>query len=116
MVLKDLKEAARYYWLAADKEAPAQCNLGSCYKNGDGVPKDLKEAIRYYRLAADQNVAPAIEALKTPIFVSFVVSSLPKTLDEYTGVLAIIPCLLECDVCKKVGEPNNYCVSCEELG
>ena len=35
----------------------AQCNLGVCYKNGDGVSKDSKEAVRYYRLAADQGHA-----------------------------------------------------------
>ena len=47
-------------------------NLAFCYKNGDGVPKDMKEAVRYFQLAADQNFAPANEALKNPIFASFV--------------------------------------------
>ena len=108
------KEAVRYFRLAADQgDARAQCNLGNCYQTGDGVPKDMKEAVRYYRLAADQNFAQANEALKNPIFASFVKSSSSKPLDEKTGALAIIPCLLECDVCKKLCEPN-YCASCEE--
>jgi len=54
-VLKDEKEAARYYKLAADQgHVNAQYNLGISYENGQGVPKDEKEAAHYYKLAADQ--------------------------------------------------------------
>ena len=74
--------------LANQGNAEAQCTLGVCYENGDGVRKDLKEAVRYYRLAADQNFAPANEALKNPIFASFVKSSSSKPMDEKTGALA----------------------------
>ena len=111
---KNYKEAVHYYRLLVDQgNVDARFMLGVCYKNGDGVLMDLKEAIRYYRLAVAQNFAFAIEELKNPIFASFVVSSLSKPLDEKTGALSIILCLLECDVCKKICQPN-YCASCEE--
>ena len=110
-----LKEAVRYYRLAADQgNAHAQRYLGACYANGVGVPKDIKEAVRYYQLAADQNIPQANEALKNPIFASFVKFSTSKPLDDKTGALAIIPCLLECDVCKKLCVPN-YCASWKDV-
>ena len=47
-VPKDLKEAVRYYRLAAaQRHASAQCAVGVCYKIGYGVPKDPKVAVRY---------------------------------------------------------------------
>jgi TPR repeat protein len=59
-VPKDLKEAIRWYRLAADQgNANAQFTLGRMYGTGIRVPKDLKEAIRWYRLAADQGNANA---------------------------------------------------------
>ena len=41
-VIKDLKEAAKYYQLAAQQgHADAQYNLGICYENGEGVLKKM---------------------------------------------------------------------------
>ena len=37
--------------------APAQCDLGICYENGEGVKQDFKEATRWVRMAADQGLA-----------------------------------------------------------
>ena len=46
-VPQDLKEAVRWYRLAADQGyAVAKYNLGYCYAQGKGVPQDLKEAVR----------------------------------------------------------------------
>lgn len=40
------KKAVEWYTKAAEQGLPmAQCNLGICYKNGDGVEKNLEEAI-----------------------------------------------------------------------
>jgi len=58
LVDKDLKEAMRYYRLAADKgHADAQCALGAAYSAGDGVNLNHKEALRLYKLAAAQGHA-----------------------------------------------------------
>lgn len=35
------------------------CNLGDCYKNGEGVPRDLALAFKYYKMSADKNDADA---------------------------------------------------------
>ena len=49
------EEAAKWYRKAADQgDADAQCNLGYCYKTGDGVTKDPVRAVELYRKAADQ--------------------------------------------------------------
>ena len=54
-MVKDAKEAVRLFRLAADQgHTLAQYNLGTCYKQGEGVVKDAKEAVRLFRLAADQ--------------------------------------------------------------
>jgi TPR repeat protein len=54
----DLKEAVRWYQLAANQgHYVSQNNLGNCYNNGRGVDVDLKEAVRWYKLAADQGHA-----------------------------------------------------------
>jgi hypothetical protein len=56
----DLKEAVRWYTLAADQgHSTAQNNLGYCYQHGLGVDTDLKEAVRWYKLAADQGLFAA---------------------------------------------------------
>ena len=34
--------------------AKAQCYLGGCYDQGDGVPLDHTEAVKWYRKAAEQ--------------------------------------------------------------
>ena len=45
---------------AADQgHAQAQCNLGSMYKQGQGVPQSYKAALVWYRKAADQGHADA---------------------------------------------------------
>ena len=49
-VPKDLREAAKWFWIAADQGyAKAQFNLGVAYNFGRGVPKDLREAAKWYR-------------------------------------------------------------------
>ncbi len=59
-VLKNDKEAVKWYQLAADQGyAGAQFNLGVSYYNGEGVPKDYKEAAKWFQLAADQGDAVA---------------------------------------------------------
>jgi TPR repeat protein len=50
-------EAARLFRKAADMGyAPAQYNLGYCYKYGDGVPRDLTLSAEWYRKAAEQGI------------------------------------------------------------
>jgi len=39
--------------------ADAQCNLGVCYSNGDGVAKDAEQAVSWYRRAAEAGHADA---------------------------------------------------------
>jgi TPR repeat protein len=47
--------AVRWFRAAAEQgNAEAQCSLGWCYANGEGVPRDEVEAVRWYRLAAEQ--------------------------------------------------------------
>lgn len=43
--------AAKEGSLTAQKQA--QCNLGECYKRGEGVEKNLEESIKWYTLAAE---------------------------------------------------------------
>ncbi len=48
-------EAVKWYRKAADQGyAGAQCNLGLCYDNGNGVTQSYTEAVKWYRKAADQ--------------------------------------------------------------
>ena len=50
----DLRIAARYYALAANKgNAAAAYKLGEMYENGAGVGKDYGTALTWYRAAAD---------------------------------------------------------------
>jgi hypothetical protein len=49
--------------LAERGVAPAQCNLGYIYNNGEGVPQDYKEAVRWFRKAAEQGYAEAQDML-----------------------------------------------------
>lgn len=44
---------------AEQGDAAAQCNLGLCYYNGNGVAKDLTEAVKWFRKAAEQGYAVA---------------------------------------------------------
>lgn len=54
------------FWRLASKlgYSVAQCTLGDCFYNGNGVDKDLREAVKWYRLAAAQGDADAREKLK----------------------------------------------------
>ncbi|MDR1962594.1 MAG: zinc-ribbon domain-containing protein [Planctomycetaceae bacterium] len=42
----------------------AQCNLGLCYYNGDGVSKDFEEAFKWIRIAAINESEHAREFLE----------------------------------------------------
>ena len=44
--------------------ATAQCNLGVCYYNGEGVTQNKAEAARLFKLAAAQGDENAKNALK----------------------------------------------------
>ncbi|WFS01210.1 peptidoglycan-binding protein [Rhizobium tumorigenes] len=60
----DLKQAASWYQLSADKGfAPAQYRLASMYEKGNGLDRDLAKAKQYYQLAADQGNASAMHNL-----------------------------------------------------
>ena len=48
-------DAAQWLTKAAEAGiAEAQCMLGQCYYNGDGVEKDMANAAKWFRLAAEQ--------------------------------------------------------------
>jgi localization factor PodJL len=60
----DLKQAASWYQLSADRGfAPAQYRLASMYEKGNGVDRDLAKAKQYYQQAADQGNASAMHNL-----------------------------------------------------
>ena len=44
----------RYRKLAEQGNAQAQCRLGLCYANGQGVKQDYAEAVKWFRKAAEQ--------------------------------------------------------------
>ncbi len=57
---KDAAEAAAWFQRAADQgHARAQCALGRCYAEGQGVEASYSEATRWYRKAADQSFPKA---------------------------------------------------------
>ena len=57
-VLKDEKEAVKWYMKAAEQgDAWSQNSLGACYFNGTGVAKDEKEAVKWYSKSAEQGEA-----------------------------------------------------------
>ena len=54
---RSYSKAAELFQKAADMGfAPAQYNLGYCYKYGDGVPRDLDKSAEWYRKAAEQGL------------------------------------------------------------
>ncbi|WP_412064546.1 peptidoglycan-binding protein [Rhizobium sp. SYY.PMSO] len=63
-VTADMKQAASWYQLSADKGyAPAQYRLASMYEKGNGVDRDLVKAKQYYEQAANQGNASAMHNL-----------------------------------------------------
>ncbi|HXS69820.1 MAG TPA: tetratricopeptide repeat protein, partial [Candidatus Polarisedimenticolia bacterium] len=40
---------------AEEGDAQAQCYLGVCYQNGQGVKQDYQEAVKWFKKSADQN-------------------------------------------------------------
>ena len=49
--------------LAKQGDAPAQYNLGTMYRNGQGVPQDYTKAANWYRKAAEQGLSTAQKTL-----------------------------------------------------
>lgn len=63
-VAANVKEAAKWYQLAADQGfAPAQYRIGSFNEKGLGMARNLKKAKNWYQLAADQGNASAMHNL-----------------------------------------------------
>ncbi len=63
-VAKDLKEAAKYYTIAADAGfAPAQFRVGNFFEKGLGVERDATKAKTWYQMAAEQGNASAMHNL-----------------------------------------------------
>jgi TPR repeat protein len=59
-VKRDDVEGAKWFRKAAEQGlADAQCSLGLCYEEGDGVKKDVVEGVKWYRKAAEQGLADA---------------------------------------------------------
>ena len=57
---KEYALAVEWYTKAAEKGyAEAQCNLGICYYNGDGVKQSYEKAVHWYAKAAEQGYARA---------------------------------------------------------
>ncbi len=44
---------------AEQGDIDAQCNLGLCYENGDGVEQSYEQAVKWYTKAAEQGHAGA---------------------------------------------------------
>ncbi|TAL05927.1 MAG: sel1 repeat family protein, partial [Verrucomicrobia bacterium] len=40
---------------AASGDPQAQCYMGVCYQNGQGVQQDYNEAVKWFRRSAEQN-------------------------------------------------------------
>ena len=56
----DYPEAVKWYRKSAEQGyAAAQCNLGYCYKKGEGVEQSYVEAVKWYRKSAEQGYAAA---------------------------------------------------------
>jgi localization factor PodJL len=63
-VAVDLKEAARWYELAAARGfAPAEYRLANLYEKGQGVERDLEHARKLYEVAANKGNASAMHNL-----------------------------------------------------
>ena len=63
-MLQVYAEAVSWYRIAADQgDADAQYNLGTMYRDGEGVPRDYAEALKWFRKAAVQGDARAQASL-----------------------------------------------------
>ncbi len=63
-VVPDLKEAKRWFQLAADQGQPdGQYNLGVMYAVGQGAPQDFVQAVKWYSLAAERGQTDAQNSL-----------------------------------------------------
>ena len=61
----EYEKAVQLFIKAAEQgNADAQCHLGECYYEGNGVPQSYSEAVKWYRRAADQGCQDAKDALK----------------------------------------------------
>lgn len=51
----DYPEAVKWLRKSAEQGyAPAMCDLGICYENGEGLKQDFKEAARWVRMSAER--------------------------------------------------------------
>ena len=65
-VTRNLATAAGWFRKSAEAgNRHGQCNLATCYYNGDGVTKNLRTARSWYQKSADQNHASAMLKLGT---------------------------------------------------
>ena len=79
------KKAVEWWTKAAEQgHAEAQCNLGRCYSDGDGVAMDKKKAVEWFTKAAKQGYAGAQFYLRT------------KTRHKYDSSISIY---IDCDYC-----------------
>lgn len=60
VIPRDTQKAMEWFRLAAAQgHAGAQCELGYCYHNGEGVAQDYEEGVKFYSEAAEQGYAKA---------------------------------------------------------
>ena len=56
MCVLSAREAVKWYRKAAEQgDDVAQCRLGLCYVEGEGVEKNLAESIKWFAKAANQD-------------------------------------------------------------
>ncbi len=81
---KDYAHAVEYYQKAAEKgDARAQCELGCCYENGEGVEKNMTKAFELHKQAAQAGNAKAQQRLAYFYYNGWVVSKDVKTAVKY---------------------------------
>jgi uncharacterized protein len=52
-------DAMKWYLKAADQGSAAECNMGSLYAEGHGVPQNYQEAMKWFQISAGQGNASA---------------------------------------------------------
>jgi TPR repeat protein len=71
---RDATKAIVWYRLAAGQgHAPAQCELGYAYHNGEGLEENQPEGFKFYSQAADQGYAKALSQTNQMFFLGSVV-------------------------------------------